>query len=137
MQTLQTHAHRMEIVVPGDARAPGLARRVVNEPGMIPAELRQTVELLLSEMVSNSVLAAPDEAIEIRVAVDGGDVHVEVHDHGRGGVVIRSDAERESDGHGFGMYLVDRLSTRWGTSVTPDRSIVWFDIGTAAAQHAA
>lgn len=79
-----------------------------------------TARLLVTELVTNSIRHAglrEDEPIRIRATVNGGVLRVDVLDRDRRHVrrtvagAIRPPPGSES---GWGLYLVDRLTTRWG-----------------------
>ena len=95
------------------------------------------VRLLVSELVTNSLRhaeLAPDESIVLNVALDDAVIRVEVSDPGKG---------FELDGHpgdpdtveGWGLYLVETLSDRWGVERTPEgrATVVWFELDRAPA----
>jgi anti-sigma regulatory factor (Ser/Thr protein kinase) len=92
----------------------------------------QTLEdlrLLVSELVTNSVRHAglgASQTIELKVKLSTDTVRVEVNDQGSGfePAPRTPDSDVES---GWGLYLVSRLSDRWG--VTSDGvTRVWFEL---------
>ncbi len=87
-------------------------------------DLRDRVELLLSELVANSVghsgLSSPDE-VDVSVRSIPGGLHVEVVDQGVG-----IDDPAAPDATHFGLRLVDSITDRWGYTNDPTR--VWFEI---------
>ena len=97
----------------------------------IPGEAFDTVELLVTELVSNSIRHAglrPTDRIRVRTRAEGDVLRVEVFDGSPGGSVaggIRPSPGAES---GWGLWLVDRLATRWGHR----RGCYWFEIGIGA-----
>jgi anti-sigma regulatory factor (Ser/Thr protein kinase) len=112
------------------------ARRAVQElePALEP-ELFEKVALLVSELVTNSVrhASAPDSAtIELRADAFGDRVRVEVSDRGPG-FEPRRRTVGERSASGWGLYLVDQLSDRWGVSRTGGTT-VWLEIDRGAAQ---
>lgn len=129
-----------QFVLPATLAAPRQARRwmaVVCE-GLSPAEVG-VVELLTSELVTNAVLhpdasTAGDEPVWVTLVLRRFPemVRVEVHDHDPQPLPLKGDPEslRES---GWGLELVDQLSTDWGTRELSDRDgkAVWFEIRTA------
>ena len=81
--------------------------------GRVPALVLKDAELVVSELVTNSVChsGASDGAVVVQVGLTGTMVRLEVEDPGRGGVI----APRAPDlGGGFGLNLVQGLSERWG-----------------------
>ena len=109
-----------------------------------PAEARKSLEalrvsfddpvvddaaLLLSEVVTNSVRHADldvSESIEVRIRGSRSMLHVDVIDPGPGFETKAASSPPEADG-GWGLWLLDRLATRWGVE-REDRTRVWFDL---------
>jgi anti-sigma regulatory factor (Ser/Thr protein kinase) len=105
------------------------ARRAL-EQLHLPADIAHTGALLVSELVTNSVRharLAPGELIWLSVDWSGTRLGVHVHDGGRRGRrpaasgAIGLIPEAES---GWGLYLVDRLASRWGL----DPGGYWFEL---------
>ncbi|MET0511824.1 MAG: MASE1 domain-containing protein [Thermoleophilaceae bacterium] len=119
--------------LPGDARAVPIARRAIDElESEIEHNLLATVRLLVSELVTNSIRHARTPAatsIRLEVTVYSDRLRVEVGDHGHGFEPPQRTPDRESNS-GWGLYLVDQLSDRWGVSDTSGTS-VWFEIDRA------
>ncbi|MDH6709417.1 anti-sigma regulatory factor (Ser/Thr protein kinase) [Kitasatospora sp. MAA19] len=72
-------------------------------------------ELLLGELFANAVQhtdAPADRLIEVRFALIGDRLRLEVHDAGTGRPSLRSPAP--NDEHGRGLFLVNELAERWG-----------------------
>ena len=90
-------------------------------------ELRDTVALLVSEVVSNVVLHARTPC-ELSVATSGQQVRVEVRDgHDRLPGVTRSRDPLSSSGRG--MVLVEALSDAHGSTALPGGGkVVWFQL---------
>jgi anti-sigma regulatory factor (Ser/Thr protein kinase) len=91
------------------------------------AELRDEVHLLVSELVSNSVIHAGAEQVELSATADAGGVHVEVADPGPGFDPEDRPAPSLSGGGGYGLFLVDKVANRWGIKRN-HRARVWFEI---------
>ena len=75
----------------------------------------EDVRLLLTELITNSLrhgdMTADDE-IGVKAQLRDGTVRIEVHDPGRDGPVeVRTPGAR---GGGYGLFLVDRLTSRVG-----------------------
>ena len=115
----------------GGVLAARRARRAVREAlsGEIPEPRLEDVELLVSELATNSVRhAGCDESIEISMEADVRDdcVRLFLCDEGDGfeNLVPAPDPYR---GGGYGLVLLDRLSDRWG--VERDGGFcVWFEV---------
>jgi anti-sigma regulatory factor (Ser/Thr protein kinase) len=109
--------------VPDAARA---ARQALRERGL-SSDLDHTVSLLTSEVISNAVRHAgslvPHERIVFHARVGQDHVRVEVADHGPG-----FDPEIRHETAGFGLRLVDKLSSAWGVEQTVRGCRVWFEV---------
>lgn len=120
----------MQLSLPADPSTPGVARNALGDEELsVPARLVPDLQLLVSELVTNSVRhanLAREQRIEIRVTVRTGTVRVEVEDPGPGFTPTpRRPGDRRDEG--WGLYLVERIADRWGvTSGTP--AVVWFEI---------
>jgi anti-sigma regulatory factor (Ser/Thr protein kinase) len=112
----------------GGPKAPARARTALRSLDRTLTDLRNDVDLLVSELVSNSVLHAHADQIELRAYSAPELVRVEVTDQGPGfdAGEARSEPSMEGEG-GFGLLIVDKVADRWG--VTRDRGpSVWFEI---------
>jgi anti-sigma regulatory factor (Ser/Thr protein kinase) len=106
-----------EVPLALDARAPAAARIVVADGlrGRVAASVLADVQLVMSELVTNSVRhsAASAHGVVVRVQLTGTMVRLEVEDRGRGGVIAPRCPDLKGGG-GFGLNLVQALSERWG-----------------------
>ena len=67
----------------------------------------------------------PDDEIAVRAELVNGTVRIEVSDPGRdGSVEVRQPGAR---GGGYGLFLVDRLTNRWGVD-RHDGTTVWAEL---------
>ncbi|MFD8964227.1 ATP-binding protein [Streptomyces sp. NPDC059568] len=100
-----------------DAQRPQQTRRIVG------AVLRQgvglgedeveTVQLLVSELVTNAVVHAHSERVRFSVSYDlAGEVRIEVDDHSPARIQLRRPGPEEENGRG--MLLVAALARAWG-----------------------
>jgi anti-sigma regulatory factor (Ser/Thr protein kinase) len=91
-------------------------------------------ELVVSEVVSNAVRHAgsPDEPIRLAVTPKDGYICVQVTDSGPG-LVPRPGALETDDEGGFGLFIVEQLTRRWGVTREGKRTRVWFELDYAAA----
>jgi len=117
-------AEMAEAVLPLDVQAPSAARFVVADflRERLPARLVESAQLIISELVSNSLRhnAAPQgQAVVVRVAAERGTWRIEVEDPGGGGV-LAPDPERAAAGR-LGMNLVQTLSECWGVEHAAER----------------
>ena len=120
--------YRLEL--PRNQDAPGAARRAI-------ADLRQTmdaptyedVQLLLSELVTNSVTHGDGESVIVLVDDDvSGKLRCEVIDDGHG-FVPRARDDRAVGG--WGLDLVEQIASSWG--VREGSTHVWFELRTDTA----
>ena len=121
---LQLALHR-SVDAPGTARA--AVSELCGELGL-NGSLRQTLVLLVSEVVSNAVLhsCGPTDAhIGLTAEVGEDAVRVTVTDAGEGFVPGRRDPTRAEGG--YGLYLVEKASSRWGVDPSGPTS-VWFEL---------
>ena len=117
----------LSIRVAGGPDAPGEARAALRRfHRELPPELMQIIVLLASELVSNAVKHAAADWVPIRCEVMPAYVRVEVVDDGDG--FSATPVRREPGGTGgWGLHLVDELSSRWGVA-GGERTLVWFEV---------
>lgn len=94
----------------------------------IPASRLDVVRLLVSELVTNSIRhsGVPDGRIRVRARISGAKLRVDVVDGGRGAVPPVAGGIRPAPGasSGWGLYLVDALTERWGHG----NGAYWFEL---------
>jgi len=126
---------RIAVEVAAGELAPARAREAVERwlSGRVSGRLVDDVRLLVSELVTNSVRHARltgDARIRVSVAIVGGMVRVEVEDPGDGAIAaVPPDREH---GGGFGLYLVEILAERWG-STNDGNTCVWAELALSPA----
>ncbi|MEV6316085.1 SpoIIE family protein phosphatase [Streptomyces sp. NPDC051776] len=106
---------------PGKARR--LARRALDRWGL--ADLSDSVELLISEVVTNAVRYA-ERPITLRL-LRTDVLRCEVGDDVP--QLPRLRQARPSDEGGRGLYLVNKLARRWGATRLSTGKVVWFELG--------
>jgi anti-sigma regulatory factor (Ser/Thr protein kinase) len=129
-QTAPTRSLRLEL--PRDARAPAFARAAVSglchEPDFPPSQ-RQTLILLVSELVSNAVLHSTgpaDVPILLAATVAEEMIRIAVSDAGLG--FSRGTPRDAARGEGgYGLYLVNKAASRWGVHERGGTR-VWFEL---------
>ena len=91
-------------------------------------------ELVVTEIFSNAVRhgGAPGESIRLAVTPKDGYMCVQVTDSGPGLVPKPGALEADEDG-GFGLFIVDRLTRRWGVTRENRKTRVWFELDFAEA----
>jgi anti-sigma regulatory factor (Ser/Thr protein kinase) len=94
---------------------------------MSPEQLAN-LELALTELVANSVRhSQSSDEITIALTPKDGFLCVRVTDGGTG-LVPRPGAMDTEPGAGYGLFLVEQLTRRWGMTREDDRTRVWFEI---------
>ena len=96
--------------------------------------LMETLRLLVTELVTNSVRHTDCDALTLRIAIGSSAVLTEVADDGPPFEV--EDFEGQSaEGHdpdgGWGLFLVERLARSWGIKEDSGAKRVWFELGRA------
>jgi len=112
----------------GSTDAAALARRAIGRlrTGLDPGTL-ETVRLLVTELVTNSVRHAGAPSVDLRVRVDDNRVRLDVHDDGPGFSPDERPPVRGAHG-GWGLFLVDSLADRWGVEEGARGSHVWAEL---------
>ena len=98
------------------------------EPQLAPEPMND-VRLLVSELVTNSIRHSSGEAhspVTLDVALSEDKLRVEVTDRGSG-FEPHSREPGQSKASGWGLYLVEHLSDRWGV-IRNHITRVWFEI---------
>ena len=106
-------------------------RHLGNLGGTVGTRELGDLRLLVSELVTNSVRHAglgAESRIRVEVRVSDGAIRAEVSNPGKDfeAYPIRPTPDQTS---GWGLYLVDQISTRWGVSKSVaggGSSSVWF-----------
>ena len=106
--------------------APGLARRHLVEcfGAALNEHQLQTAKLLTSELVTNALLHG-EGSITLMADLDDDRLLVEVIDEGEGMRSPRTDRYPDRIG-GYGLWIVEHESSRWGTRGGPTH--VWFEL---------
>ncbi|MEU4352121.1 SpoIIE family protein phosphatase [Streptomyces sp. NPDC023838] len=107
---------------PGRARR--LARRALDRWGL--EELTDSVELLVSEVVTNAVRYA-ERPVTLRL-LKTDVLRCEVGDDSP--QLPRQRRARDTDEGGRGLFLVNRLARRWGATRLSGGKVVWFELAT-------
>ncbi|WP_121745210.1 SpoIIE family protein phosphatase [Streptomyces sp. E2N166] len=104
------------------------ARRFVRAAvdGVAPV-LVDTVELLVSELVTNALLHARTD-IDVSARVEDGTVHVRVRDQRPDRKLLPQECSAYT-GTGQGLAVVGRLASRYGVEADEASKTVWFELG--------
>src|SRR5882762_1780145 len=90
-----------------------------------PAEVVDTVALLVTELVTNAVIHARTE-LQLIIDVDSGCVGVRVTDAATSLPAVRG--HDRDDMTGRGLTLVDTLATEWGVEPRANGKVVWCNL---------
>jgi anti-sigma regulatory factor (Ser/Thr protein kinase) len=126
----------LELELERNVEAPALARAAIvgfcQDSESSPSTIA-TVMLLVSETVTNAVIhpdVSPPGKIGLYARLDRQVIRVEVTDEGNG--FVPRPREPGHLGGGFGLYLLEKESARWGVENAP-RTTVWFEVATTTA----
>jgi len=112
----------------GGPEAAARARRALTKlRADIDPPLMETLRLLVTELVSNSVRHARADTVVLKVLVARSRVVTEVSDEGPG-FDPENAVSPGTDGSGWGLFLVERLAHRWGVSQHEHATRVWFEL---------
>lgn len=127
LEAVEDALARSRTSLPGDLASGAAARRFMTETleRWACADLVDTVNLLVSELVNNVVVHARSEA-EVAVLLTPRALRVEVSDSSAAAPAPRDAAEDHESGRG--MALVEALATDWGVRPRPDGKTVWFEV---------
>jgi anti-sigma regulatory factor (Ser/Thr protein kinase) len=95
----------------------------------VGSERLNDMRLLVSELVTNSVRHAHHhngDGLELEVSVSRQMIHVSVTDRGPGFEAAPRTPD-DDPGSGWGLFLVEQLSDRWGVELNGSTQ-VWFEI---------
>lgn len=108
-------------------------RRALEDMGL-PKQVIWEGTLLTTELVTNSIRHAglgPDDYIDVVAAWSGTVLRVIVRDSGSAAppseIVAGSIRPSPGGQSGWGLYLVDKLATRWGTNLEGSAGF-WFEL---------
>jgi anti-sigma regulatory factor (Ser/Thr protein kinase) len=112
---------------PADRQSVPAARRFATQAlATIAPELRQSVELMVSELATNCIRHVRT-SFRLTVHRTPDEIRVEVTDHGAGTPRMRSPGP--DDPTGRGLRIVDALSEQWGVEPeVPSGKTVWFTL---------
>jgi anti-sigma regulatory factor (Ser/Thr protein kinase) len=110
-------------------------RRAAHEyaSSLMSPEQLANLDLALTEVVANSVRhSGSSEDVTIALTPKDGYLCVRVTDGGTG-LVPRPGAMATEPGAGYGLFLVEQLTRRWGMTREDSRTRVWFELDFSAA----
>jgi anti-sigma regulatory factor (Ser/Thr protein kinase) len=119
----------LSLRLPGDTEAAAKARRALSKlRGDLDPPLMETLRLLVTELVTNSVKHTSADSVALKVLVGKGVVLTEVTDEGPGFDPSKARTSTRSDHAGWGLFLVERLAERWGVNQDGGSTRVWFEL---------
>jgi anti-sigma regulatory factor (Ser/Thr protein kinase) len=121
--------HDISRTLRAQPQAAGEARRAVAALAL-PESTRETLSLVVSELVTNSILHAgltAEDTVNLHVDNGGRQVHVAVHDRGPGFTPSAPNADPLSVG-GQGLVITAALSDSWGVDCDEHGCTVWCDV---------
>jgi len=123
----------VHVCLPSDFRAARAARQSIQSlEGYVPLEMIQDLNLLVSELVTNSVKHGSlvhDQAIELDANPTARGIRIEVTNPGRAD--LTNSVETRPKESGWGLLLVTKIASRWGMTTNGSTSI-WFEIDLSA-----
>jgi anti-sigma regulatory factor (Ser/Thr protein kinase) len=90
--------------------------------------LMETLRLLVTELVTNTVRHTDCDSLTLRVAIGKSAVLTEVADDGPAFDPEHVEEEAEADDTGWGLFLVQRLANSWGVKDEGGSKRVWFEL---------
>ena len=95
--------------------------------GYVDDARRPDLELVVTEVVTNAVRhGAPGGAVQLAATPKPEFLCVQVTDEGPG-LVPRPGAMASDDHGGFGLFIIEQLTRRWGMTRENRRTRVWFE----------
>lgn len=131
---IQRSANAVYRFAPEPASVPE-ARRVAREYAapMMADEQAGKLEMAVTEIVSNAVRhSGASEEIMLTLTPKDSYLCVRVTDGGAG-LVPQPGAMAPEPGAGYGLFLVEQLTRRWGMTREAGRTRVWFELDFAPA----
>ncbi|WP_420711625.1 ATP-binding protein [Streptomyces sp. NRRL F-4489] len=119
-----------EVRLPSRPQSARTARRltaaILLRQWSLSPQLAEHSVLLVSELVGNAVRHTGARAFGLRILRRRGWIRVEVRDPSRGLPCLMP--VQPMDVSGRGLYLVDKLSDRWGVDLLPRGKTTWFEV---------
>jgi anti-sigma regulatory factor (Ser/Thr protein kinase) len=114
-------------VAPEPESVPHARERVVDlaEPFVDPERIPD-LRLVISEVITNAVRHGGEGDMLVAVTPKQGYLCVQVTDTGAGFAPRPRAFETDEDG-GFGLFLIERLTRRWGLTREDRKTRVWFE----------
>ncbi|MFJ9560464.1 ATP-binding protein [Streptomyces fuscichromogenes] len=98
------------------------------------AELADTAQLCLSELVSNVIThVGPGTPTTLAVSISGTRLRIEVHDPDTRALPCLTDSTVDAEG-GRGLALVAAMSECWGVQLLHDRKVTWVELASGLTE---
>ncbi|MDJ0379453.1 ATP-binding protein [Streptomyces sp. G-G2] len=119
-----------EVTLPSLPESAGVARRLTQCVALrlwgLSPQIAEHAVLLVSELVGNAVRHTGARSFGLRMLRRRGWIRIEVRDPSRGLPCLMP--VHEMDTTGRGLFLVDKLSDRWGADLLPRGKTTWFEM---------
>lgn len=131
-EALQLYGNPAEedVRLPSRPESAAVARRltqwVVLRQWALTPQIAEHAVLLVSELVGNAVRHTGARVFALRMLRRRGWIRIEVRDPSRGLPCLMP--VHELDTSGRGLFLVDKLSDRWGVDLAPRGKTTWFEM---------
>jgi anti-sigma regulatory factor (Ser/Thr protein kinase) len=126
--TGQAGEDSLQMRLNGGPEAAGAARGALHRlNGDLEPPVLETMRLLVTELIANSVKHAEALTVGLKVLVGSAAVLVEVTDEGPG-FQHRGRVEGQDKTSGWGLFLVERMADRWGVGQDSTSTRVWFEL---------
>ena len=123
----------LSVEIPRNEQGPFFARSALADlEGEVDPSVMPDVRLLVSELITNSVKYGGEGPVRLEVSASNGCVRAEIIDQGVGFTPVKRGDDLEQVG-GWGLHLVEELTTDWGTH--QGSTHVWFEIDLAARKR--
>ena len=120
------HGLKMDLGSGPDAAA--TARRAISDLRTdLDPPLVDTLRLLVTELVTNSVRHTAADSLTLSISVGKSTVLTEVADTGPGFDPKCVEQSGDED-TGWGLFLVQRLADKWGVRHDGPNKLVWFEL---------
>ena len=131
---------KLRVAIPPRSEHLHAIRQLLEEMDLSEAMFRDAT-LLTTELVTNSIRNAglsPDDLIEVTAVRSGSRLRITVRDRGavRPPAHVLAGSIRPTPGarSGWGLYLVDKLASRWGTDLGKTVGF-WFELEEAPGRE--
>ncbi len=117
-----------QIRLPARVSSPARARRFVRdtlEPLAVPSSAIDDVELVATELVTNSVMHARSD-VTLTIEPSERSVRLRVEDASSVRPVVRRAGPDAATGRG--LFIVEQMASQWGVDMLRDGKVVWVDL---------